>query len=171
MNEQELRMTGSGTAMVPPKAIAEEDKPEGEFIDTRFGRVKISRQNPIIFPNGMLGFPEKFEYCLTSFPSEKLAKFRLLQSLDDLSLSFIVLPMPLENTIIDKADMQVGCKDLEIPFEELTMLMVVTVHRQATGVQLSVNARAPIFISTTRRVASQYVFHNNKYNIQHMISM
>ena len=52
----------------------------------------------------------------------------------------------------------------------VALLLVVTVHRQSNGVKLSVNARAPIFISTLRRVATQYVFHNNKYEIQHLVT-
>ena len=170
MTEQEMRMTGSGPATMPPQSMPE-DSGETETIDTRFGKVTIFRKNPIVFPNGLLGMPDKFEYCLTKFPSEKLARFKLLQSLEDNELSFITLPVDLENPIIDKSDVMTACKDLEISSEELTMLLVVTVHRTPSAVRLSVNARAPIFINTPRRVATQYVFHNNKYQIQHMITL
>ena len=175
MSEQELTMSSTEPAP-PPQNLPEEQKtevlPDGtEMIDTRFGKVKINRASPIVFPNGLLGIPDRFEYCLTSLPSEKLEKFRLLQSLEDLNMSFITLPVPNENPIIDMEDIRVGCKDLEIKEEDLTMLLIVTVHRQPDGVKLSVNARAPIFISTPKRVATQYVFHNNKYDIQHMITM
>lgn len=169
MNKQEMLMTGSGTAVVPPQ-MPEENRAGVEVIDTRFGKVKINRKNPIVFPNGMLGLPDKFEYCLTEFSSEKLKRFKLLQSLDDFDLSFICLPLSVENSIIDKADILIGCKDLDIPENDVTLLLVVTVHRQSNGVKLSVNARAPIFISTLRRVATQYVFHNNKYEIQHLVT-
>ncbi len=170
MNKQEMRMTGSGTAAMPPQAMPK-DANETEVVDTRFGKVTVYRKNPVVFPNGLLGMPDKFEFCLTKFPSEKLARFKLLQSLDDLELSFITLPVEMDNAIIDKADIQTACKDLEIKADDLSMLLIVTVHRTSNAVRLSVNARAPIFINTPRRIATQYVFHNNKYQIQHMITM
>lgn len=169
MSQQEMQRMGTESAMVPPEPVADGNSPE--VIDTRFGKVTIYRKNPIVFPNGLLGMPDKFEYCLTKLPSEKLARFKLLQSLDDQALSFITLPLEVDNPIIDREDLAVACKDLEIRMEELSLLLIVTVHRLPTGVKLSVNARAPVCVNTPRRVANQYVFHNNKYNIQHMITL
>ena len=167
MQEQEMLMTGSGPVNMPAMPA----QSDGEVVDTRFGKVKIYRTNPIVFPNGMLGMPDKFEYCLTQFPSEKLAKFKLLQSLDEKELSFITLPADVDNNIVERKDIETGCRDLELNIETLTLLFVVTVHRAGSQVRLSVNARAPIFIDTPRRIASQYVFHNSKYDIQHMITL
>lgn len=165
-------MTGSGNTMAGMAAMASQALPEEtEMLDTRFGKVTIYRKNPIVFPNGLLGIPDKFEYCLTKFPSEKLARFKLLQSLDDAELSFITLPTDLDNAVIDKADILTACKDLDISPDDLTLLLIVTVHRAASNIRLSVNARAPLFIHTHRRVANQYVFHSNKYQIQHMVTL
>lgn len=162
------------TEAKPAVNVSEEAAGEqagGEQVDTRFGKVTIYRTNPLVFPNGMLGIPDKFEYCLTNFPSEKLARFKLLQSLDDNDLSFITLPVDIDNAIIERKDIETGCRDLDMRIDSLTILLVVTVHRAGNAVRLSVNARAPIFIDTPRRIASQYVFHNNKYEIQHMITL
>ncbi len=167
MYEQELRMTG--TAGLPPQIAPDESV--AEVMQTRFGEVTIYRTNPLVFPNGMLGLPDKFEYCLTKLPSEKLARFKLLQSLDDAELSFITLPVDVDNKIIERKDVEVACRDLAYHISSVTLLFVVTVHRAGSQVKLSVNARAPIFIDTPKRVASQYVFHNSKYEIQHMITL
>lgn len=169
MNEQEIRMTGTGPAAMPPQAMTQPG--DGEIIETRFGKVAVQRKNPLVFPNGLLGMPDKFEYCLTNFPSEKLARFKLLQSLDDIELSFITLPVDIDNAIIERRDIDLACKDLQLSTDTLTLLLIVTVHRAGNNVRLSVNARAPIFVDTPRRVATQYVFHNNKYQIQHMITL
>lgn len=168
MYEQELRMTG--TAGAPPH-MAVRDATAPEEVDTRFGRVTIYRTNPLVFPNGMLGIPDRFEYCLTTFPNEKLARFKLLQSLDATDLSFITLPIDIDNAIVDRADIEAACRDLALNMQQITLLLVVTVHRAGPQVRLSVNARAPIFVDTTRRIATQHVFHTNKYAIQHMISL
>ena len=152
-------------------STAIESASDSETLETRFGKVTVYRKNPLVFPNGLLGMPDKFEYCLTRFPSEKLSRFKLLQSLDDAELSFITLPVDVENAIVDKADIIAACRDLEMSEQDLTLLLVVTVHRAGSNVRLSVNARAPIFINTPRRVATQYVFHSAKYQIQHMITL
>lgn len=163
----EMVMTGSGKAMMPPM----EPKPESEQIDTRFGKVTISRKNPIVFPTGLLGFPERTEYCLTKFPSQKMARFKMLQSLEDETLSFITLPIDNANPLFEPTDLMQAANDLGIPLAELTTLLIVSVHRDSVGVKLSVNARAPIFVNASKRTAAQYVFSTNKYNIRHMLTM
>ncbi len=117
MYEQELRMTG--TAGLPPQIAPDESV--AEVMQTRFGEVTIYRTNPLVFPNGMLGLPDKFEYCLTKLPSEKLARFKLLQSLDDAELSFITLPVDVDNKIIERKDVEVACRDLAYDISSVTI--------------------------------------------------
>jgi flagellar assembly factor FliW len=166
----EVIMTGSGPAVVS-QAMQAANKPETEVFDTRFGKITVSHKNPIVFPNGLLGIPDKSNFCLTNFPSEKMARFKLLQSLEDSALSFITLPLDVQNPIYETVDMEQACKDLSVPANELTLLLIVSVHREASGVKLSVNARAPIMVHASKRTASQYVFASNKYNIRHMLSL
>lgn len=161
-------MTSSGSAVVNP-LIA--DIAEAEVIDTRFGKVSIYRQNPIVFTNGLLGMPDKVQFCLANFPSEKLARFKLLQSLEDLSLSFITLPVDFENPVVVRADLEQAARDLDIPAAELATLLIVSIHREGGATKLSVNARAPLFIHAARKTATQYVFPNTKYDIRHMITL
>lgn len=176
--KQEYHMTGSGPAYMPPNMPDEAkdadnaaQSSEPEVIDTRFGQVTIKRANPIKFPKGMLGIPERCNFCLTKMPNKKLERFKLLQSIDDLELSFITLPADIVNPIVEKKDVLQACSDLKISEESLVMLFVVSVHRRPGAVQLSVNARAPIFMDSKTRIATQYVFNTNKYAIQHMITM
>ncbi len=157
-------MSGTGPAMMSPGALPVQS--DSEVIDTRFGKVTIFRNNPIVLPNGMLGQPDKNQFCLSNFPSDKMARFKLLQSLDDTSLSFITLPVEANNPIVDRADMEQAARDLSIPLDKLVTLFVVSVHREAGAVKLSVNARAPIMLDAVRRVATQHVFHNAKYQIR-----
>lgn len=144
--------------------------PEVEKIKSRFGEVTVDASRAILFPVGLLGMPDKFHFVLTDFPNPKMEQFKLLQSLDDESLSFITLPVELENNIIAKADIEHACREMEIPPEDLGIVLIVSVHRSMTSVQLSVNARAPIFFDVERRAAAQYVFTSNKYKIQHFIT-
>lgn len=155
--------TPEGTSQKP--AVPQVDK-----IESRFGTIKVDTDKAILFPVGVLGMPDKHHFVLTEFPNEKLKQFKLLQSLDDPELSFITLPLELDNGIVERSDVDNACRDMEIPEGDVAMVLLVSVHRGMTNVQLSVNARAPIFIDTSRQAAAQYVFTSNKYKVQHFIT-
>lgn len=145
--------------------------PTGEYIDTRFGRIRVQRDQPVIFRKGLLGMPEKTSFCLTDFPIQKFARFKLLQSLDDDALSFITLPVALHNEFITRADIEEGCKDLGFNIDHISLLLIVSVHRDTSGIRLSVNARAPLICDATRRVADQCVLRNNSYDVRHPLTI
>lgn len=143
---------------------------EPEVIDTRFGKITLRRDNAIVFPRGLSGMPNKFKFFLTEFPSEKLRRFKLLQSLDDYALSFITLPLDLQNGIIAAEDLSSASRELNIKIESLAILLIVSVHRTPQKVSLSVNARAPLLIDSSMRLAAQHVFQADKYKVQHYIT-
>ena len=159
-------MTGSGPAAVVGQAMLGAAQTESEEIDTRFGKVTVNPRQPIYFASGLLGMPDKLHFSLTHFPSEKMARFKLLQSLDDHALSFITLPVDINNPIIDRADLAQAATDLELTLDEVAVLLMVTVHREAGVAKLSVNARAPLLMDVKRRTATQYVFSHTKYLIR-----
>jgi flagellar assembly factor FliW len=144
---------------------------EAEDIETRFGRVTVNPRNPIFFPSGLLGIPDRHRFCLTHFPSEKMARFKLLQSLEDEALSFITLPIDVNNPIIDRVDLEQAARDLEMPLDDVAVLLIVTVHRESGVAKLSVNARAPVLMQASRRVAAQHVFSHTKYLIRQPLSI
>ncbi len=144
---------------------------EPEVIDTRFGKITLQKKSPLTFPRGLLGMADKFNFFLTDFPSPKLSHFKLLQSLDDYDLSFITLPLGLQNGIIMAEDLSHACKELGIAVENLVTLLIVSVHRMPGKTTLSVNARAPLLIDSQMRLAAQYVFPTDRYTVQHPFQM
>lgn len=142
-----------------------------EVIETRFGKVALQKDKPIVFPRGLLGMPEKFHFFITDFPSKKLSRFKLLQSLDDYNLSFITLPIDLQNNIILAEDLSAASKEINIQVENLAALIIVSVHRTPASLSLSVNARAPLMVDSSMRIATQYVFPSEKYKVQHLITV
>lgn len=168
MYHGEIMMTGSGPAVLSQGGLA---TPLPDMVDSRFGRVKIDPRQQLHFSAGMLGMPGRVHYCLTRFPSEKMARFKLLQSLDEPTLSFITLPVEHVNPIIGRDDLELAAKDMGIPMAELAVLLVVTVHRELTGVRLSVNARAPVLIHTAQRSGTQYVFSHTRYQIRQALTL
>ncbi len=167
----EMRMTGTNAVVMGSAgALADEAADVVQTIETRFGAVKVSRKQPIVFTSGLLGMPDKTQFALVAFPNKKFERFSLLQSLDDDALSFITLPLDVDNGIIARADLEQGARDLGIAAESLAVLLIVSVHRETTGVRLSVNARAPILMHAQKKTAHQYVFASSQYNIRHAIA-
>ena len=172
MYQGDFRMTGNQTAVLMDAANAAKTADEAaapEKMNTRFGEVVVYRNSPIVFPTGMLGIPDKFQFCLTHFPNEKLGQFKLLQSLEDENLGFITLPVDVETTtLLEKEDLHKAAEDLGVPADALGVLVVVSVHRDAVGgMKLTANLRAPLIIDTVRRLAHQHVFSSSKYDIRH----
>lgn len=141
-----------------------------EFIVTRFGKIALQRNKPILFPRGLLGMADKHCFFITNFPNEKFQKFKLLQSLDDHALAFITLPVELSNNVVAKEDLEFACNELGIKKENVVVLLIVSVHRSPEKISISVNARAPLLIDSARKLAAQYVFQNDKYKVQHFIT-
>ena len=58
-----------------------------------------------------------------------MEQFKLLQSLDELQLSFITLPVAVSNNIITSEDIRSAAHDLQIDNQNLVVLLIVSVHR------------------------------------------
>ena len=138
-------------------------------IKSRFGDVVVDTRKAIAFPRGLLGMPDRFHFILANFPSTKMQQFKLLQSLEDVALSFITLPIDLQNNIIAAEDLRAACKDLQVSEQQVAILLIVSVHRTPEAVKLSVNSRAPLIIDAERKMGVQYVFQNDAYKVQHML--
>lgn len=139
-------------------------------VNSRFGKITINQANAVMFPNGLVGMPEKTRFCITQFPSEKMERFKLLQCADDHDLCFVTLPVDINNEFVERADIEEACHSLGINPSDLAILLIVSVHRRVNAVKLSVNSVAPLLIDSRRKVATQYVFANGKYQVRHMIS-
>src|SRR5579872_96912 len=75
-----------------------------EIIQSRFGEITIDTRKALVFPKGLLGLPQARHFALANFPNEKMQQFKLLQCLDNTSLSFIALPLALENPLLKRQD-------------------------------------------------------------------
>ena len=151
------------------------DKPrlkDGNEIVTilsRFGEIHADVTKSIYFPKGILGFPENLHFVLLNFPhaDESLQQFKILQCLNDHSISFPVIPAGFKNDFIDAADMEECISSVEVKKENFAMLFITSSQKQGEGLfRLFMNTKAPIVIDTSIQMAVQYVFTNNKYSIR-----
>ncbi len=143
------------------------DEAETIVVHSRYGRVEIPRDSIIAFPGGLLGFPKWREFGLIELADPRYAQFRLLQSIDEHDLCFIVLPINPKNELIDYADIEAACKTVGIGTEELVVLLLVTVRRAGEKLSLSVNLRAPLLIDAGTFRATQHVLSNDRYPVRY----
>lgn len=165
--QQEIAMNETN----PMPSMMQADSAEKQIVNTRFGEVNIAGAPQIGFPAGMLGLPDKQAYCLAEFPGDAMnSQFRLLQSLDDERLSFIMKPLGIDNGIIERADLEKACGELGIAHDKALFLLVVSVARGGGNVMVTANARAPIVVDVEGQNAWQYVLSNTAYDMKHLLN-
>jgi len=139
-------------------------------IESRFGEISVNTKNSIYFPQGLLGLPDNLHFCLTDIPNKNMGQFKLLQCLNDVTLSFVVLPIDIDNSLIDREDIDECCNLAKIETENLLVLLVVSVQRTPGDIKVTANIRAPIIVDIHDKAALQYVFPNNKYEISQRLN-
>lgn len=157
----------------PPQPMAakasEEEKKRAIRVDSRFGPIEIHPENILNLPKGLLGFAECRSFGLAMLPEGQHQQFRVLQSMTDSSLAFLVAPFNADSGAIAPADIDEACATLGIDRADLGLLLIVTVRRDDDGAHVSVNLRAPLFVDMQSNTARQYVLPNNRYSIRHAL--
>jgi flagellar assembly factor FliW len=156
----------SPTPPVVPSTVPAQAEPQ-LIVESRFGTIVFDGESRVTFPQGLLGFSDFHNFGLATLPDGKHPQFRVLQSLEDASLAFLVAPLNVDSGAISAEDLTEACTTLGIVREDLAVLLIVTVRRDGSAAQVSVNLRAPVFVDSRRRVARQYVLPNARYAIRH----
>lgn len=138
-------------------------------LDTRFGVIEFDRADAIRMPRGLLGYTEFREYGLSDLPNPGVSQFKLLQSLVEPTLSFVVAPFNIECGAIEEDDLDGACRSLSITAENLAIVLIVATRKIGPETQVSVNLRAPIFIDTLSQTGWQFVLPKDRYPIRHVI--
>jgi flagellar assembly factor FliW len=135
-------------------------------IATHFGEVTLQPDRLIAFPSGVLGFAHCLQYALVDLPDPRVV-FKLLQSVDQPELAFLVLPLDPNAGPISRNDLALACDGLGCDWQSLAVLGIVTVRSDAEGVRFSINLKAPLLIDTGRLVGRQHVFASESYPLRH----
>jgi flagellar assembly factor FliW len=153
------------------RASAGPEPEERITIETRFGALDFGPENRLMLPVGLLGFSDCRHFGLAQLPQAELAQYRLLQSLDDHSLGFIVTTLKLDEGIVAREDLEDAALSVGIPVESAAFLLIVTVRPTPEGSSVTVNLRAPVVVDINRAVARQVVMANSSYPIQQPIQL
>ncbi len=141
---------------------------ETVVVETRFGTYEFTSDQTLMISNGLLGFPNQRLFGLGNLPPPVPADFKLLQSLDETPISFIVLPVAKEELPIDLADIQDACDAVGFDRDEIHVMFLCTISPKSDGTSIDIwaNLRAPILADLGTRQARQYVLRNDRYPLR-----
>ncbi|MCG8335728.1 MAG: flagellar assembly protein FliW [Proteobacteria bacterium] len=131
------------------------------FDTTRFGQINVKSEDIIIFPDGPLGFPDCTRF--TFIDEDRAVPFRMLQSLDNPALAFVVV-----DPLIARNDyhFDVTREDLKLikaeSTENLLVYCIVTMSRNIH--EVTVNLQGPLVINPVHRLGHQFVLVDTDYN-------
>lgn len=139
-----------------------------EKLMSRFGEIKVNKDKAISFPEGILGIEGLHKYCLADYPENKLPIFKVLQSIENEEIAFLVLPVTNINETYQQEHLNECLNDLQIKNSDAVLMLIASVHKLPNNdkAKLTVNVRAPIVLDSATRVAYQYVFKYDNYSIQ-----
>lgn len=140
-------------------------------IETRFGALEFGPEQRVMLPVGLLGFSDCRQFGLTTLPQPELAEFRLLQSLEDHELSFIVTTLKIDEGVVAREDLEDAALSVGISVDAAAFLLIVTVRATPEGSTVTVNLRAPVVVDVNRAIARQVVMANSSYPIQQPIQL
>ena len=132
-----------------------------------FGPISYEPEEMIHILNGLIGFETYTEYLPISFHKDSDSMISL-QSLDDESLSFILLNpfgiFPDYNPMLSESDL----KELGADSEEDISYYVISVIRD-TPAESTVNLKAPLAVNALNRQAKQVILEQPEYTFRHTL--
>ena len=138
-------------------------------INNKFGLIEIDLNEQLNFPQGLMGMPKAKKFCLANCPIKKFESFKILQSLDDQNLVFLVLPFcSSDENFIREEDIANACLECNIERNEALILLIASAKTIDSEKVITVNLRAPLLVDTKKHKAFQTVFLNEDYSIQHI---
>lgn len=112
---------------------------------------------------GILGFEAFNDYLL--FGSKELYPFRILQSLDEPTVIFVVVEPGLFFT---DYEFEMSSADLKLlnlrDIREAMVLSVLVVPEDP--MEMSANLLAPVVVNSDKGIAKQVVLHNSSYSVR-----
>jgi flagellar assembly factor FliW len=138
---------------------------ESVVVETRFGIYEFAPEQTIIVPNGLVGFADQQLFGLGNLPAPVPEDFKLLQSLEEVPISFIVLPVAKDELPIEAADLADACDAVGFSVDDIQVMFLCTIRPgdDGEGVDMWANLRAPLLFDLESQEARQYVLPNSRY--------
>ncbi len=153
----------------PDGALALQDRPaalpsETVVVETRFGTYEFTPEQTVAMPHGLIGFADQQLFGLANLPAPVPEDFKLLQSLGEPPISFVVLPMSSDEAPIEAADLDEACAATGFVRDEIQVLFLCTIQPKdnGEGIDMWANIRAPILVDLEAQRARQYVLPSSR---------
>ena len=139
------------------------------LLTNHFGDFVVHADTIITFDYGIIGFSEFKSFALVKLPHlDTETPFRLLVSMDEPHLSFIVFPTTCQSPLIDQNDVSALCQHYKIHPSNMLLLHIANIHEDAAfGNKITLNLKAPIVIDAGTRRAEQHVFTDKDYALHY----
>ncbi len=154
-------------------ALALQDRPtalpsENVVVETRFGTYEFTPTQTVVMPHGLVGFAEQQLFGLANLPAPVPEDFKLLQSLGEPPISFVVMPMSSDEAPIEAADLDAACAAAGFVRDEIHVMFLCTIQPKddGEGIDMWANFRAPILFDLEAQRARQYVLPNGRYSMR-----
>lgn len=121
-----------------------------------FGEIFIDEEKIIVFPKGIIGFPELTDFAMIHDEEKGVGAIHWLQSIQEPGFA-----LPVMDPLLIKDDYNPEVEDEllkgigKLTPEELLILVTVSVPHDLT--QMTVNLRGPIIINAAERKACQVI--------------
>lgn len=130
----------------------------------RFGSLTVTDQEAIVFPQGILGFPELTRFCLVDPGDDTLILW--LQSLDQPELMFALLEPKIFRSDYTARLSAAELRELKLDnINHSAVFSILTIPADVT--QMTANLKAPLVINLKERVARQVILQENEYSVRH----
>ena len=141
---------------------------ETVVVETRFGTYEFAPDETVMMPHGLVGFAEQLLFGLGNLPAPLPEDFKLLQSLGEPPISFIVVPMSSDEAPIESADLDAACTATGFVRDQIHVMFLCTIQPKdnGEGIDMWANIRAPILLDLEARQARQYVLSNERYPLR-----
>lgn len=131
-----------------------------------FGEIEITDDKIILFPQGIIGFPDLKKFTLLH-DAERGTKagIRWLQSLDEPAFA-----MPVMDPLVVKPDYDPEVEDELLKdlgnLSEENLLVLVTVRVPSDLTQMTVNLQGPILINVDEKKGCQVIVDTEKFPVK-----
>lgn len=133
---------------------------------TRFNEIEVNEKDILIFPNGLIGFPDVKKYVIVDHPGE--GPFKWLQSVDDPQRAFVITDPLLFFPEYKVAVRSEQMSEIKVANPDDGIVVVILVV-PGDPWRITANLQGPVVINTKERLGMQIVLNDPDYNTKHAL--
>lgn len=135
------------------------------IITKNFGEITIDDEKIIVFPAGIIGFPDLTDFALIHDEEKGPGGIHWLQSMQEPAFAMPVMdPLTVKEDYNPQVDDEILKPIGELNPDETLVLVTVTVPSDLT--KMTVNLKGPVVINALTRKAVQVIIEGDEYQVK-----